>query len=119
MSADLFAGIQVRDYPASVAWYGRLFGAAPSFLPTDGEAVWQLGEHCFVFIELKPEHAGHARHLLFVDDLDTRVAQIADRGLRPAEQETLPKGVRRVTYRDADGNEFSFGGAPAVIPGAA
>jgi hypothetical protein len=61
---------------------------------------------------LRPEHAGHAVHLSFVDDLDALVAQITDRGLDPAERETLSNGVRKITYRDADGNEIGFGGAP-------
>jgi hypothetical protein len=38
MSIDLFAGIPVRDYNAAVAWYERLFGAAPAFMPDDTEA---------------------------------------------------------------------------------
>jgi len=50
--------------------------------------VMAFAEHRFVFIEQRPEHAGHARHLLFVDDLDALVAQIAERGLTPAERET-------------------------------
>jgi predicted enzyme related to lactoylglutathione lyase len=112
MANDLFAGIRVSDYAAALAWYGRLFGSPPSFVPTDGEAVWELAQHRYVFIEQRPEHAGHARHLLFVDDLDAVVAQIAERGLAPAEQETYTNGVRKVAYRDPDGNEFGFGGAP-------
>jgi hypothetical protein len=31
----------------------------------------------------QPEHAGHAMHTLFVDDLNALVAQIADRELTP------------------------------------
>jgi len=109
---DLFAGIPVSDYAAAVEWYGRLFGSPPTFLPNNTEAVWELAEGRYVFIELRPEHAGHARHLLFIDDLDTRIAQISERGLTPVERETYSNGVRKVAYRDSDGNEFGFGGAP-------
>jgi catechol 2,3-dioxygenase-like lactoylglutathione lyase family enzyme len=112
MPDDLFAGIPIADYAAALAWYERLFGSPPAFIPNDREAVWKLAEHRFVFIERRPEHAGHARHLVFVDDLDARVTQIAARGLVPAERETLPNGVRKATYRDPDGNTFEFGGAP-------
>jgi predicted enzyme related to lactoylglutathione lyase len=112
MPIDLFAGIPVTDYAAALEWYERLFGSPPSFVPTDTEAVWELAEHRFVFIEQRAEHAGHARHLVFVDDLDARVVQIAGRGLAPVERETYANGVRKVAYRDADGNEFGFGGAP-------
>ncbi len=109
---DLFAGIPVTDYGVAVQWYERLFGAPPSFLPTDDEAVWELAEHRFVFIERQPDRAGHSRHLVFVDDLDALTAQIAARGLTTAVQETLPNGVRRVAYHDPSGNRFEFGGAP-------
>ena len=64
-------------------------------------------------IEVTPEHAGHATHTVFVDDLDERVAGIAERGLEPALRETYENGVRKVTYRDPDGNEFGLGGGPA------
>ena len=112
MTFDLFAGIPVTDYPAAVDWYVRLFGSPPAFFPNDREAVWEVAEHRYVFIELRPEHAGHARHLVFVDDLDALVSQIAERGLAPAERETYSNGVRKVAYRDPDNNEFGFGGAP-------
>jgi catechol 2,3-dioxygenase-like lactoylglutathione lyase family enzyme len=109
---DLFAEIPVTDFAAALEWYERLFGSPPSFLPNETEAVWELGEHRHVFIEKKPEHAGHARHLVFVDDLDALVARIAARGLNPAGQETYSNGVRKVAYFDPDGNKFEFGGAP-------
>jgi hypothetical protein len=43
--------------------------------------------------------------------LDAVVAEIAERGLQPADRETYPNGMRKTTYRDRDGNEFGFGGA--------
>ncbi len=109
---DLFAGIPVSDRAASLEWYQRLLGGPPAFFPNDLEAVWELAEHRYVYIIQRPEHAGHAVLLAFVDDLDSVVAQIASRGLEPAMHETLANGVRKITYRDADGNEISFGGAP-------
>ncbi|PSK62552.1 hypothetical protein B0E53_05533 [Micromonospora sp. MH33] len=112
MTVDLFAGLPVRDYRAAAAWYERLLGAPPSFLPNDTEAVWEIAEHRYLFIEVRPEHAGHAMHTVFVDDLDARLAQIAERGLTPAERETYGNGVRKAIFRDPDGNEIGFGGGP-------
>jgi hypothetical protein len=112
MALHLFAGVPVTDIATATVWYAKLFGAAPSFLPNDTEAVWELAEHRAVFIEQLPEHAGHARHTLFVDDLDTTVAGITGRGLEPVKRETYDNGVRKVEYRDPDGNEIGFGGAP-------
>jgi hypothetical protein len=111
-SLDLFAGIPVADYAAALKWYERLLGAPPTFFPNDTEAVWEVAEHRYVYIVQQPEHAGHAMHTLFVDGLDTLVAQITDRGIAPTKRETYSNGVRKITYRDADGNEIGFGGAP-------
>jgi len=113
MTMDLFGGIPVRDYTSAVAWYERLLGAPPSFLPNDIEAVWELAEHRYVYIVVRPEHSGHALHTVFVSDFDARIAQIAERGLEPDQRETYGNGVRKATFRDPDGNEIGFGGNPA------
>ena len=113
MALELFAGIPVGDYERAVAWYERLLGSGPSFLPNATEAVWELAEHRSVFIEERPEHAGHAMHTILVDDLDAVVEEIAARGIEPAERETYSNGMRKATYRDPDGNEIGFGGGPA------
>ena len=85
MTLDLFAGIPVTGYAAALPWYERFFGGRPSFLPNDTEAVWEVAEHRYIYI-------------------------VQDPG-RPAKRETLDSGVTKVIYRDADGNEISFGGA--------
>ena len=112
MAVYLFAGIPVGDYAAALAWYERLLGSPPSLFPHDTEAVWELAEHRSVYIVQRPEHAGHAMHTIIVDDLDGQVAGIAQRGLEPAQRETYPNGVRKITYVDPDGNEIGFGGVP-------
>jgi catechol 2,3-dioxygenase-like lactoylglutathione lyase family enzyme len=112
VALDLFAGISVSDYQRALTWYERLFGSPPSFVAHATEAVWELAEHRFVFIEEQAKDAGHAQHTIFVDDLDALVEQIASRRLAPVQRETYSNGVRKVTYRDPDGNETGFGGAP-------
>ncbi|MBB6038723.1 VOC family protein [Phytomonospora endophytica] len=113
MTVDLFAGIPVHDRAAATAWYERLLGGPPSFLPNDTEAVWEVGEHQYLYIEVLPGKAGNAMHTLFVGDFDERLAAIAGRGLTPAENETYDNGVRKAIFRDPDGNEIGFGGGPA------
>jgi predicted enzyme related to lactoylglutathione lyase len=112
MALDLFAGIPVTDYNAALPWYEQFFGGPPSFLPNDIEAVWEVAEHRYIYIVQKPERAGNALVLSFVEDLDDRVAKIAGRGIEPAKRETYDGGVTKVIYRDADGNEICFGGGP-------
>ena len=112
MEVDLFAGICVSDYRAARPWYERLLGSEPTFLAHETEAVWDLAEHRSLYIVEDAEHAGHARLMLFAGDLNLLVAEITARGIDPAKRETYSNGVRKVTFRDADGNEVGFGGAP-------
>jgi hypothetical protein len=111
MSLHLFAGLRVRDFQAARPWYEQLFGE-PSFFPHATEAVWTLADERSVYVVEHPDGAGQSVVTVFLDDLDARVAEIASRGLEPAERETYENGVRKVTYRDPDGNEVGFGGAP-------
>ena len=111
MALELFAGLRVRDFAAAKEWYVRLLGE-PSFLPHATEAVWTLGEGRHVYVVEDAERSGHGAVTMFVEDLDASVAAIAARGLEPAERETYSNGVRKVIFRDPDGNEVGFGGAP-------
>lgn len=108
----LFAGIPVTDHTAAVSWYERFFGCKAIFQATETESVWELAEHRCVYIEESPAHAGHAMTTVFVDDLDVLVSGIAERGIQPQKRETYDNGVRKVIYRDPDGNEIGYGGAP-------
>jgi catechol 2,3-dioxygenase-like lactoylglutathione lyase family enzyme len=112
MTLELFAGLRVRDFEAARAWYERLLGGEPSFFAHATEAVWELAEHRSIYVEGVTERAGGGQLTVFVDDLDAVVAGISGRGIEPATDETYGNGVRKVTYRDADGNEIGFGGAP-------
>jgi catechol 2,3-dioxygenase-like lactoylglutathione lyase family enzyme len=111
MALHLFAGLRVRDLQAARAWYERLFGE-PSFFPNATEAVWTLAEDRSVYVLEHADGAGHSVVTLFVDDLEAHVAAASARGLEPDERLTYSNGVRKALYRDLDGNEIGFGGAP-------
>lgn len=113
MALDLFAGIPVTDFAVALDWYQQLFGAPPTFFATETEAVWELAEHRWVYIEQRPERAGHAMHTILVANLDAHVAQLAERGLAPTTRETYDEVVRKAIFVDRDGNEFGFGGSPS------
>ncbi|HME03505.1 MAG TPA: VOC family protein [Solirubrobacteraceae bacterium] len=76
------------------------------------EALWTLAEGRSVYVVEHADGAGHSVVTVFVDDLDAHAAAIAARGLEPDERETYSNGVRKAVYRDPDGNELGFGGAP-------
>ena len=111
MSLHLFAGLRVRDFAAARPWYERLLGE-PTFFPHATEAVWTLAEDRSSYVVASGEGADNSVVTVFLDNLDVRVAEIAARGLEPDERETYANGVRKVIYRDPDGNELGFGGAP-------
>ena len=69
----------------------------------------ELAEHRWLYIKQDPEHAGHGEQTIFYDDLDAVVAG-RRRGIEPARDEDYPGGVRKVVFRDPDGNEIGFGG---------
>src|SRR6476620_4777357 len=110
MIVDIFAGLPVSDRDRAVAWYGQLLGAEPTMFPNDDEAVWQVADHGHLYVRAQPEQAGGGQVTMFVDDLAERVAAARDRGIEPAADETYDNGVRKVTYRDPDGNEVGLGG---------
>ncbi|MEA2383255.1 MAG: hypothetical protein QOH72_3226 [Solirubrobacteraceae bacterium] len=110
-SLHLFAGLRVRDFAAARAWYGQVFGE-PTFLPHATEAVWTLADGRSVYVVEAAERPGNGVVTIFVDDLDAHVAEIAARGREPDERETYSNGVRKMVYRDADGNEIGLAGAP-------
>ena len=110
---DLFAGLPVTDLKRAVHWYEALLGGEPAFYPNDVETVFEVVEHGYVYVEVRPELAGRGFVTLFVDDLDARLAAIAERGLRPESSETYGNGVRKTVFRDPDGNEIGLGGGSA------
>ena len=112
MEVDLFAGVAVSDFDSAVAWFERLFGEPATFKAYDTDYVWTLAEHRSIYVKLRPEDAGHAMVTVFLDDLDSFVESAVSRGIHPETQETYGNGVRKAIYRDPDGNELGFAGAP-------
>jgi catechol 2,3-dioxygenase-like lactoylglutathione lyase family enzyme len=111
MSLHLFAGLRVRDFQAARRWYERLLGE-PTFFPHATEAVWTLAEDRSVYVVEHAAGAGSCAVTVFVDDLDAQIAAIGARGPEPDEIERYSNGVRKALYRDPDGNELGFAGAP-------
>lgn len=112
MALYLFAGMPVAQFSAALAWYRQLLGAEPAFFPSATEAVWEMGDHRYLYVEEREDRAGGAVVTLLVDDLDAYVSGIAGRGIEPATQETYENGERKVIYHDPEGNEIGFGQSP-------
>lgn len=108
----LFAGLLVADLDAAVAWYERLLGAPPVMRPHEDEAVFELAPGRSLYVERRAGAAvGGGLVTVFVRDLPAFVAAAGQRGVEPEGDEDYGNGVRKVTYRDPDGNEVGVGGA--------
>jgi hypothetical protein len=108
---DLFAGIPVAEFEPALAWYERLFGKPPDMRPHDREAVWNLIDHAWVYVVEDRERAGHALVTLIVDDLDDRVAAMAERGITAGPIEAINEQTRSTHLHDPDGNRLQIGQA--------
>ena len=109
---ELFAGIPVNDLNRAKRFYTGLLGQEPSFLPNDHEAVWTLEDGRHVYVVIDRQRAGGGHVTLFVEDLEERARQAAERGIEPTTDETYGNGVRKLEYHDPDGNQFGIGGGP-------
>ena len=104
----VFAGIPTADLAPALAWYERFLGRPPDGRPHDREAVWQVSSDGLIYVVSDPERAGQALVTLIVDDLDERLARLADEGIASGSIESLP-GARKATFTDPDGNSISLG----------
>jgi hypothetical protein len=95
-----------------VGWYERLAGRAPDLIPNRDEAAWQMSETGWIYVIADPSRAGSALNTLLVEDLDTFLADLSERGIAAGPVETMGNGVRRATVTDPDGNRLNVGQPP-------
>ncbi|HEX8713944.1 MAG TPA: VOC family protein [Solirubrobacteraceae bacterium] len=108
-TTHVFAGIPVADRESAVKWYTRFFGGPPDLLPNEREAAWRATETGWVYVIVDRARAGTALHTLLVDELDTFLAGLSERGLQAEPIETLGDAVRRTSLTDPDGNRLQVG----------
>ena len=106
--SELFAGVPVTRLEQALPWWERLTERPPDFFPNDNEAVWQLGGG-WVYLVGDSERAGNALLTVLVDDLDSHVAELSERGLETEPIDTIPNVVRKAATADPDGNWVTFG----------
>ena len=61
--------------------------------PNDTEAVFDIDEHAYLYVEVLPDKAGIGFATLFLEEYDAWLAGAASRGVEPAEIETYDNGV--------------------------
>jgi predicted enzyme related to lactoylglutathione lyase len=112
MITQLFAGIPVTDYAASLAWYERLLGRPADLLPSNDEAAWRLTDSAWIYIVAEPTRAGAALHTLLIEDLDEFLSGVAARGIEAGPVEMISDGSRFALLTDPEGNSLKLGQPP-------
>lgn len=102
-----FAGLVVANRDEAAAWYERLLGRPPTFLPNDLEAVWQVAATASVYLFTDALRAGRGVTALVVDDLETSMAEITARGIDVGAIQEIPGSGRKSVIIDPDGNAIS------------
>jgi predicted enzyme related to lactoylglutathione lyase len=103
-----FACLPVASRDQAVAWYQRLFGRPPTFLPNEDEAVWQVADTASMYVLTDPDRAGQGIVTLIVDGLDATLAEMGARGIAAGDVEIVGTAGRKSTIVDPDGNRVSI-----------
>lgn len=121
---------RVRDFEASIRWYGAAFGAREAFRATRDGGSPQLvylefatGQFIELFpngtqpVETPPDAIGYGHTCFLVDDLDAALAHLATLGVEPvAAPRTGTAGQRLAFVSDPDGNRLELMEVPAGSP---
>jgi predicted enzyme related to lactoylglutathione lyase len=104
----VYVGVTVRDYPAAVDWYSRLFGRPADLEPFDVEVMWRLTDGSLFFVLHDPDKARPRLTTIGVADVVAAVAEIAGRGIQADPVEDLGASGRQAVFHDGEGNAISL-----------
>ncbi|HEU5315103.1 MAG TPA: VOC family protein [Chloroflexota bacterium] len=118
---------RVRDFDASIKWYGEALGAVEAFRATRDDGSPQLvylefgpGQFVELFpngknpIEQPADPIGYGHLCLQVEDLDTTLKHFAALGVAPlAAPRTGTAGQKLAFIKDLDGNRIELMEIPA------
>jgi predicted enzyme related to lactoylglutathione lyase len=98
-----FTGVPVTDLTTGRDFFERLFGRSADVEVAEDEVMWRVAETAWLYIVVDAARAGNGLVALSVVDLDTAMAELAGRGIRPAQVEAVGGG-RKATVFDPDEN---------------
>ena len=112
MSIDhLLAVVPVRDLATANSWYEKLFGRPADNNPMPSLVEWRVVKNGWVQVFVDVDRAGSGLLNLAVDDLDTHIAGLVERGVTPGDVQTVTKGVQLSPIVDPDGNSITLIGS--------
>ncbi|WP_460358991.1 VOC family protein [Mycobacterium sp. ZZG] len=102
--AHVLAVVHVRDIAMSRQWDASLFGRGEDNNPMPTLVEWQVLPGAWVQVFHDPDRAGTDELNVAVDDLESHIAELTQRGLHPGDIVDASKGVRLSRFPDPDGN---------------
>lgn len=76
----LYAGVPVNDKALALEWFAVFFGR-PADEVIGGEALWQISETAWIFVDEHAKRAGSTLLTLGVEGLDEILARLASHDL--------------------------------------
>ncbi|AEV71283.1 lactoylglutathione lyase family protein [Mycolicibacterium rhodesiae NBB3] len=104
----VLAVVPVSDLQASSRWYETLFGRPADNNPMPTLVEWQVVPGGWVQVFADAERAGSGLLNFAVDDLETHISDLRQRGLEPGDITGASKGVHLSAITDPDGNTISL-----------
>jgi predicted enzyme related to lactoylglutathione lyase len=104
----LFASVPVADLAAAMPWYELLFGRPADIVPNENEVMWCVAGNGWLYVVQEPERAGRTVVAISVNDLDSFVADLSDRGIRTGPIAAVGEGAQKANVVDTDGNVISL-----------
>jgi catechol 2,3-dioxygenase-like lactoylglutathione lyase family enzyme len=103
-------GIRTRDLAGARAWYERVLGRPPDFLPADGVYEWRLAPGAWLqLLEGEPSVTGTGQIArLGVAEIAAARAALEAAGARVGDVTTIPDVVALCDVEDPFGNGISL-----------
>jgi predicted enzyme related to lactoylglutathione lyase len=106
---SVLAGLAVADVDAVVPWYEHLLGRPADALPMEGLAEWHFSQSGAIQVIEDADRAGRSLLTLSVDDLESELGTLRERGLDPdAMDDTTSGKVLFATITDPEGNTITL-----------
>jgi predicted enzyme related to lactoylglutathione lyase len=103
----LFAGVPVKDFAGSRAWYERFFGRPADVVAHDQEVMWRVTEGGWLYILRDPIRAGTTSVAIAVPSIEEAVSALEERGVATGGIEHQGGAGRKATAWDPDGNSIA------------
>ncbi len=104
---NALAGIMVRHFETSVAWYEKVLGRPPDARPMDGLAEWKLPDGAWIQVYQDRDRAGFSSVTFQVTSFEQQLEELTAKNIHLGAM-TTSDYVKTVTVKDPSGNRVVF-----------